>query len=386
MARTSSSAIKLALACMHCCSASQRSIKGMSLACGPGSVISVLAICQYSLPRLLSCCFASHSFSSVLAPYRCLPELRRNWQEVVFARLHGFDSGAASAAVSLTQACTPTCTRSGLDAEASGGGCCGQPGAGYPSADRCLALQLAGTLVVQLRSGTSCKEGAKAMCRSKAEGGRRCKGRSGRGPLAGVGSTGGFASAGPSSLMRRSRAVVLQDAQAQLGDLLDAVVGGTPVNSVATLVSAVDVDVANQVANAISATLQAHGCPRGKWQSHLLCGAIAAVAQAMKAGEDVAKTVVTKGITAALTSCGIPRPAAGLAARVAVDRLMKLTLIGHWEAVRRAVQLVAVSMCPNVADHPAVEQYCLQPLASELLSDEIQGELAALSGGSSVAS
>ena len=43
----------------------------------------------------------------------------------------------------------------------------------------------------------------------------------------------------------------------------------------------------------------------------------------MKAGEDLAKTAVTKGVTAALTSSGIPRLAAGLAARAAVDTLMK---------------------------------------------------------------
>lgn len=55
---------------------------------------------------------------------------------------------------------------------------------------------------------------------------------------------------------------------------------------------------------------------------------------------------------------------------------MKLTPVRLWEDVRRAVRLLAVSMCPNVADHPEVEQYCLQPLASELLSFEIQEELA----------
>jgi hypothetical protein len=222
------------------------------------------------------------------------------------------------------------------------------------------------------------------MCRSKAEGGRRCKGRSGRESFAGVDSTSGSASPGLSGPVRRSRAAVLQDAQQQLADLLDAVINATPINSVATLVSAVDADVADQVADAITATLQAHGCPRGKWQSHLLCGALAATAKAMKTAEDLAKTAVTKGVTAALTSCGIPREAAGLAARAAVDKLMKLTSAGHWEAVRRAVQLAAVSRCPNVADHPAVEQYCLQPLASQLLSDEIQDELAALSGDGSV--
>jgi hypothetical protein len=40
------------------------------------------------------------------------------------------------------------------------------------------------------------------------------------------------------------------------------------------------------------------------------------------------------------------------------------------------VQLLAMSTCPNVADHPEVEQYCLRTLASEMLSSAIQKELA----------
>jgi len=214
------------------------------------------------------------------------------------------------------------------------------------------------------------------MCRSKAEGGRRCRGRRGRGSLATVDSTGSSAPPGPSGRMRRSRAAVLQAAQKQLGDLLDAAVSAAPVDSAAALVSAADADVAGQVADAITATLEAHGCPRGNWQNHLLCGALAAVAQAMKAGEDLAKTAVTEGVTAALTAGGMPRLPAGLAGRAATDTLMKLTPVRHWEDVRRAVQLQAVSICPNVAEHPEVEQYCLRPLASNLLSSAIQRELA----------
>ena len=214
------------------------------------------------------------------------------------------------------------------------------------------------------------------MCRSKAEGGRRCPGRTGRGSSVAADSAGGSAPPGPPSRMRRSREVVLRAAQKQLGDYLDAVVNAAPVDSAATLVSAAEADVASQVADAITATLEAQGCPRGRWQSHLLCGALAAVAQAMKAGEDLAKTAVTAGVMAALTACGVPRLAAGLAGRAATDALMKLTPVRHWEDLRRAVQLLAVSVCPDAADHPEVEQYCLRPLTSELLSSAIQEELA----------
>ena len=66
--------------------------------------------------------------------------------------------------------------------------------------------------------------------------------------------------------MRRSREVVLRAAQKQLGDYLDAVVNAAPVDSAATLVSAAEADVASQVADAITATLEAQGCPRGRRQ------------------------------------------------------------------------------------------------------------------------
>jgi hypothetical protein len=109
---------------------------------------------------------------------------------------------------------------------------------------------------------------------------------------------------------------------------------------------------------------------------------LAAVAQAMKAGEDLAKSAVTASVRATLTACGVPRLAAGLAGRAAADALMKLMPVRHWEDLRRAVQLLAVSMCPDVADHPEVELYCLRPLAAELLSSAIQEELAqSLPGG-----
>jgi hypothetical protein len=227
------------------------------------------------------------------------------------------------------------------------------------------------------------------MCRSKAEGGRRCNGARGRRSLpavinldgsASLGSFGGSASLGSSGLARRSRAAVLRDAQKQLNDLLDALVDAAPVGSAVTLASAVDTDAADQIADAITASLEGHGCPRGKWQSHLLCGALAAAAHAMKAGEDLVKSAITDGVVGALTSAGVPRLAARLAARAAVNAVMQLAPVRHWEDVRRGVELLAVSTCPDVVEHAAVEQYCLRPLASKFLSDSIQEELATLPG------
>jgi len=93
------------------------------------------------------------------------------------------------------------------------------------------------------------------MCRSKAEGGRRCPGTGRRSSVA-ADSGGGSAPPGPSGRMRRSREAVLRAAQKQLGDYLDAVVAAAPIDSAAALVSAADADAAGQVADAITATLR----------------------------------------------------------------------------------------------------------------------------------
>jgi hypothetical protein len=169
---------------------------------------------------------------------------------------------------------------------------------------------------------------------------------------------------------------VLREAQKQLGDLLDAVMSAAPGAPAATVVSALDADIASQVADAITSTLEAHGCSRKNRPSHLLCGALAAVAHAMQAGEDMAKAAVAEGVTTVLTACGMPRVPARLAGRAAAAKLVSLTPLGHWAAVRRAVQMQAVASCPDVTEHPEVENYCVRPLASELLSDAIQEELA----------
>jgi hypothetical protein len=112
--------------------------------------------------------------------------------------------------------------------------------------------------------------------------------------------------------------------QDQIGDLLDAAVDAAPDCSVATLGATAAADVANQVADAITAALEANGCPRTSWQSHLLCGALVALAQAMKAGETWARTAVIEGVTAALAARGAPRFAAGLAGRAPlISRLIR---------------------------------------------------------------
>jgi hypothetical protein len=225
------------------------------------------------------------------------------------------------------------------------------------------------------------------MCQSKARGGRRCKPNKGRrssGAAAMARRTSSFAL--PAGT-RRPRRVVLRDAQQQLGELRDSLVDATPLNSVAAAISAVDTDAAGQIADAITASLKANGWPRRKWRSHLVCGALAAVARAMEEGEDRAQALITQGVTTALASAGVPAPIAGMAARAAVDTLKKLTPYRHWDDIHRGVRLLAVVVCPAVENHREVVNYCLRPLASERLSGMIQQELAQLSGvGSEVTS
>jgi hypothetical protein len=221
------------------------------------------------------------------------------------------------------------------------------------------------------------------MCQSKADGGRRCKPNKGRSSAAVI-LTSGSAAPGVSARVRRTRRAVLRDAKEQLGDLLDSIVDAARIDSAAGLISAVDTDAASQIADAITASLKANGWPRSKWRSHLLCAALAATAHAMEAGEDLAKTLVIQGVTTALTSAGIPTPAADIAARAALGTLMKLTPYRHWHDIHRGVQFLAVAVCPAVENHPEVVEYCLRPLASERLSDVLKQELAILSGNSAV--
>jgi hypothetical protein len=216
------------------------------------------------------------------------------------------------------------------------------------------------------------------MCQSKANGGRRCKPNKGRRSSVGAARTGGSASRGLSSQMRRTRRVVLRDAKTQLDDLLNSLVDAAPVNSPTTLVAAIDADAAGQISDAITDSLKANGWPPSKWRSHLLCGALAATAHAMDAAEDRVKELIVHGVTTALTSAGVPSPVAGMAARAALDAITKLPAYKQWYAVRRGVRLAAIAACPAVENHPMVVNYCMLPLASDYLPGAIQQELAQL--------
>jgi hypothetical protein len=216
------------------------------------------------------------------------------------------------------------------------------------------------------------------MCQSKAQGGRRCKPNKGRHASSAASRTSGSTTSGLSGRMQRSRRATLRDAKEQLSDLLNSSVDAALVNSAATLVSAIDVDAAGQISDAITDSLKANGWPPSKWRNHLLCGALAATAHAMDAAEDRSKELIIQGVTTALTSAGVPNPVAGMAARAALDAVTKLPAYKQWDAVRRGVRLAAIAACPSVDRHPEVVNYCILPLASDYLPDVIQQELAEL--------
>jgi hypothetical protein len=160
----------------------------------------------------------------------------------------------------------------------------------------------------------------------------------------------------------------------QLDDLIDAVEAAP--DDLPPLIGAVAADVADQIADVITVTLETHGCPRSSWDSHLMCGALAAVAEAMETGKDLVMAAVVDGVTVALTASGVPRLAARLTGRAASDALMKLTPFRHYEDVLHAVQDLAIALCPNIKKHPEVARYCLRPTESALLSSAIQEGLA----------
>jgi len=149
------------------------------------------------------------------------------------------------------------------------------------SAYRRIPVQLSLSAVLDPISASRGRR--KAMCQSEANGGRRCKPNKGPRSSAATVGTSGYMPQGMSGEIRRTRRAVLREAKEQLGGLLDSVVDAAPVNSAASLVPAVDADAAGQIADAITASLKANGWPASKWRSHLLCGALAAVAHAMAA-------------------------------------------------------------------------------------------------------
>jgi hypothetical protein len=104
----------------------------------------------------------------------------------------------------------------------------------------------------------------------------------------------------------------------------------------------------------MTASLKGNGWHPSKWRSHQMCAALVATARAMEAGEDQAKELITQGVTTALAAAGVFGPVAGIAARAALDALMRLTPYRHWDDIHRGLQFLAVALCPAMENHPEV--------------------------------
>lgn len=133
--------------------------------------------------------------------------------------------------------------------------------------------------------------------------------------------------------------------------------------------------VSDAVASAVVKALNQDGYD-WKEAGHVVCDFLASAARAMQEVQDEFEHAVTRIVSAVLTARKgerrplIPEPVAVVAAQAAVNALMKLSAIRHFDDLLRATRISAIMRCPAPEHHRAVVLYCLSPLAQAVLSDE----------------
>jgi len=139
--------------------------------------------------------------------------------------------------------------------------------------------------------------------------------------------------------------------------------------------------VSGDIANAITGMLNGNGYSDPSHASHMLCDFLAAIACAMQRFRDQFQHHVADIVRATLKSrirgnrTVIPGPVATVAAQAAVNVIMKLPPVHHFDDVLRAIRLLAISVCPAPEKHKAVVQCCLSPLEVWVLSGAINQDL-----------
>lgn len=175
---------------------------------------------------------------------------------------------------------------------------------------------------------------------------------------------------------RHSKAVT--QARAEIESWLAAAVASPP-DSIQAMTGQTVSMASDAVANAIVNALHSNGY---YWsdEDHVLCAFLAAAAQAMQQLQDRLEHAVSQIVTAVLATPrqqqrSIPAMLARIAAQAAVDELMRLAAVQHFDNLLRAIRILAVTRCPDPLHHRAVAQYCLSPLGKEVLSDATRQEL-----------
>jgi hypothetical protein len=178
---------------------------------------------------------------------------------------------------------------------------------------------------------------------------------------------------------RSKRRAAMSLAQTELDDWLATAAADYPGNVSAVTEQTVGM-VSDAVASAVVKALNRNGY---HWTGadHVICDFLAAAARAMQELQDQFEHAVAHMVSALLTARKkehrpvIPQPLATVAAQAAVNELMKLPAIGHFDDLLRATRILAIMMCPAPEDHRAVVLYCLSPLEQEIISDVTRQEL-----------
>jgi hypothetical protein len=118
---------------------------------------------------------------------------------------------------------------------------------------------------------------------------------------------------------------------------------------------------------------------------HFFCALLAELARAIgQVGEEFDKA--TEKIVSAIIEARASEDRSllsGFLVRLAVQATVaglneivaRLCLVGHVKELQRAIQVLAILMCPAPEKHKAVVQYCINPLDKPIIADEIRNRL-----------
>lgn len=187
----------------------------------------------------------------------------------------------------------------------------------------------------------------------------------------------GLRPAGKQIRSRRSRAISRATSEVE-GWLAAAT--ASPSGSIQAVTGQTVGMVSDAVANAVVNALNSHGY---HWTStdHVVCAFLAAAAHAMQELEDQFERAVSQIVSAVLTAGRsehrpvIPEALARVAAQAAVNALMRLAAIQHFDNLLRGTRILAILKCPDPQRHRAVVRYCLSPLEKDILSEATRKQL-----------
>ena len=178
------------------------------------------------------------------------------------------------------------------------------------------------------------------------------------------------------------RRAAIERAKEQINDWLATTIVDFPAAGIAAAATNAAMEaVSNDIANAIMDALSRNGYSNPSRISHMLCDFLAAIACAMQTFRDQFQyhvADIVKTILKSRKKAGrpvIPGLVAAVAARAAVNVIMKLPPAHHFDDLLRAIRFLTISACPAPQDHEAVARCCLSPLEVWVLSDAIKQEL-----------